>query len=69
MNQSLKKSMSKQEISRINRDVTKRLYNEQDIKKSYLNLIKMKAKKDKEKEVDTELTLKPKINKISQVIA
>lgn len=68
-NQTLKKSMSKQEISRINRNVTNRLYNEADIKKNYLQIIKMKAKQDKEREIDTELTLRPKINRVSQVIA
>ncbi len=61
--------MSKQEISRINRNVTNRLYNEADIKKNYLQIIKMKAKQDKEREIDTELTLRPKINRVSQVIA
>lgn len=70
LNQSLKKSMSKQEISRINKDVTRRLYNEADLKKNYLLIIKEKAKKDKQKEAeDAELTHKPQINKISKVIA
>jgi|688.fasta_scaffold1593668_1 hypothetical protein len=41
--------MSKQEISRINKDVTSRLYNEGEIKKNYLNIIKEKVKKEKEK--------------------
>jgi len=45
LNQSLKRSMSKQEISRINQNVTRRLYNEAEIKKNYLNIIKEKAKK------------------------
>lgn len=61
--------MSKQEISRINKDVTKRLYNEANLKKNYLHIIKEKAKKDKEMEEDHELTLKPQINKVSRVIA
>lgn len=61
--------MSKQEISRINRDVTKRLYNEANIKKNYLHIIKEKAKKDKEMQEDQELTLKPQINRVSRVIA
>jgi len=65
----LKRSKSKQEISRINKDVTKRLYNETAIKKNYLKIIKQKAQKDKDNEVDPELTLKPQINKISKVIA
>lgn len=47
MRQSLRKSMSKQDISRINRDVTRRLYNEADIKKNYLNIIKEKARRDR----------------------
>lgn len=45
LNQSLKRSMSKQEISKINKDVTRRLYNEAEIKKNYLNIIKEKARK------------------------
>jgi len=65
----LKRSKSKQEISQINKDVTKRLYNETAIKKNYLKIIKQKAQKDKDNEVDPELTLKPQINKISKVIA
>ena len=69
LNQSLKKNKSRQEISRINRDVTQRLYNEIDIKKNYLRIIKEKAKKDKNEEIDPELTLKPQINKISKFIA
>ena len=69
MNSSLKRSKSKQEISRINKDVTSRLYNENQIKKNYLRIIKEKAKKDKDSEVDPELTLKPVINKVSRVIA
>ena len=52
MNTSLKRSKSKQEISRINKDVTSRLYNENQIKKNYLKIIKEKAKIDKNNEID-----------------
>ena len=53
----------------INKNVTNRLYNETQIKKNYLKIIKEKALKDKKEEVDPELTLKPKINRVSKVIA
>ena len=69
LSQSLNRSKSKQQISRINKDVTNRLYNETQIKKNYLKIIKQKAKKDKDKEVDPVLTLKPQINQVSRVIA
>ena len=36
--------MSKTEISRINKEVTNRLYNEADIKKKYLESLKARAK-------------------------
>ena len=61
--------MSQHEISKINKDVTRRLYNEGSIKKNYLNIIRQKAKKEKQILNDVELTHKPQINKISQVIA
>ena len=49
--------------------MTQRLYNETVIKKNYLKIIKQKAQKDKDNDIDPELTLRPQINKISKVIA
>lgn len=45
MQGTLRKSLSKQDMSRIGKEVTSRLYNQSEIKKNYLNLIKEKAKK------------------------
>ena len=36
----MKKSISKQDLSRIQKNVTNRLYNEGEIKKNYLNKIR-----------------------------
>jgi hypothetical protein len=44
----LTKSISKSEVSRINAEVTSRLYNEAEIKKKYLDTIKARAKNQKE---------------------
>ena len=38
------KSISKSELSRINAEVTNRLYNEPEIKKKYLETLKARAK-------------------------
>lgn len=66
---SLKKSYSKSDISRIQSDVTRRLYNEGEIKKNYLNKIKERAKQEQEEKEDPELTHHPQINRISKVLA
>lgn len=44
----MSKSLSKTDLSRINKAVTSRLYNEEEIKKKYLNQLKAKAKNIKD---------------------
>lgn len=44
----MSKSLSRTEVSRINKAVTNRLYNEEEIKKKYLNQLKARAKNMKE---------------------
>lgn len=46
----MSKSMSKSDLSRINKEVTSRLYNDVQVKKKYLNAIKSRAKNLREEE-------------------
>ena len=61
--------MSRQELSRINKDVTNRLYNQAQMKKDYLRRIKEKAKIEQEEKHDPEVTHRPCINPLSEAIA
>jgi len=44
----MKRSLSRSEVSQITKDVTKRLYNEEQVKKDYLKRVKERAQKDVE---------------------
>lgn len=62
-------SLSKSDITRINKEVTARLYDQAQIKKNYLKLLKERAEREKLKQDDAELTYRPEINPVSTMIA